>query len=106
VAARETLGDEFQQRAAFWAAVDQYRKAAATDPSLAEESNQKASQYLGLYPDNEEIFFRDLKEGDPFAVGGCINATTTVRSRNRQDMKYRDPSFRVISSFSFSRHFY
>jgi hypothetical protein len=81
VAARETLGDEFQQRAAFWAAVDQYRKAAATDPSLAEESNQKASQYLGLYPDNEEIFFRDLKEGDPFAVGGCINATTTVRSR-------------------------
>ncbi len=81
VAARETLGDEFRQSTVFWAAVDQYRKAAATDPSLAEESNQKANQYLGLFPDGEEIFFRDLKEGDPYQVGGCINANTTVRPR-------------------------
>jgi len=81
VAARETLGDEFQQSAVFWAAVDQYQRAASADPSLAEESNQKVNQYLGLYPDSEEIFFRDLKEGDPYLVGGCINANTTVRSR-------------------------
>jgi tetratricopeptide (TPR) repeat protein len=81
VAARETLGDEFQQSAVFWAAVDQYQKAASVDPILAEESNQKANQYLRLFPDNEEIFFRDLKEGDPYQVGGCINANTTVRSR-------------------------
>jgi hypothetical protein len=81
IATRDRLGDEFQQRTAFWAAVDQYQKAATADPSLAEESSQKINDSRKQYPSNEEVFFRDLKEGDPYQVGGCINTNTTVRSR-------------------------
>lgn len=81
IASRDNLGDEFQQRTAFWAAADKYAKAASVDPSVADEARRKLNDYAGQYPDNEEIFFRDMKDGDSFLVGGCINEYTTVRSR-------------------------
>jgi hypothetical protein len=81
IASRSNLGDDFQQRTAFWAAADKYKKAALVDPSLEEETNQKLTDYLGQYPNSEDVFFRDLKDGDPYLVGGCINEQTTVRSR-------------------------
>lgn len=80
IASRSILGDDFQQRAAFWAAVDMYKKAARMDPSLREESRKKASDYSAQFPSQEEVFFRDLKDGDSFQVEGCINETTKVRS--------------------------
>lgn len=82
ISSRENLADEFEQRTAFWAAADKYAKAASVDPSVAEEARQRLNSYAGQYPDNEEIFFRDLKEGDSYLVGGCINEYTTVRSRS------------------------
>ena len=81
IASRETLGDDFQQRTAFWAAADKYKKAASLDPGLAEEANQKLTDYKGQYPNSEDVFFHDIKEGDSYLVGGCINEYTTVRSR-------------------------
>ncbi len=81
IASRESLGDDFQQRTAFWAAADMYSKAGQVDPSSAEEANQKLNDYAGQYPNNEDVFFRDIKEGDQYKVGGCINENTTVRSR-------------------------
>ncbi|MFO7668731.1 MAG: hypothetical protein R6W31_03645 [Bacteroidales bacterium] len=81
IASRTNLGDDFQQRTAYWAAADQYREAALVDPSVEEETRQKLDESSGRYPDSEETFFRDLKEGSPFQVGGCINVNTTVRSR-------------------------
>ena len=75
------LGDDFEQRAAFWAAADQYTKAAMVNPSLEAEANQKLTDYEGQYPNNEEVFFRDMKDGDSYQVKGCINESTTVRSR-------------------------
>lgn len=81
IASRSNLGDEFQQNTAYWAAADMYGKAASIDPSAAEEANQKLNGYAGQYPSSEDIFFRDIKEGDPYMVGGCINENTTVRSR-------------------------
>jgi tetratricopeptide (TPR) repeat protein len=81
IASRSNLGDEFQQRTAYWAAADQYREAARVDPSVEEETRQKLDESSGRYPDSEETFFRDLKEGSPYQVGGCINVNTTVRTR-------------------------
>ncbi len=81
IASRDNLGDDFQQRTAFWAATDMYKKAISTDPSLAGETNKKLNIYARQYPNSEEVFFRDMKEGDSYKVEGCIKANTTVRSR-------------------------
>jgi len=78
---RENLGDDFEQRTAFWAAADKYTKAKSVDPSVAEEANKKLNDYASQYPNNEEVFFRDMKDGDSYQVKGCINEYTTVRSR-------------------------
>ena len=81
IASRNNLGDEFQQRAAFWAAADKYQEAARLDPDNAEDARKKLNNYKSQYPDNEEVFFRDMNDGDPYQIGGCINENTTVRSR-------------------------
>ncbi len=81
ILSRENLGDDFQQRSAYWAAADKYAKAKAVDPSVADEAAKKIDDYSAQYPNNEEVFFRDLKDGDSFEVKGCINEYTTVRSR-------------------------
>jgi tetratricopeptide (TPR) repeat protein len=81
IASRSNLGDDFEQRTAFWVAADMYAKAASVDPSVAAEANQKINDYAGQYPHNEDVFFRDLKDGDSYTVAGCINESTTVRSR-------------------------
>ncbi len=81
IAYRDSLGDDFQQRAAFWAATDKYKLAAQVDPTLAEETRQRLSDFTSQFPNSEDVFFLDLKEGDPYLVGGCINENTTVRPR-------------------------
>lgn len=82
VASRARLGDDFQQRTAYWAAADMYRTAAEKDPALAEEAGQKLAICAAQFPNKEDIFFHDLKAGDNFRVGGCIMENTTVRSRD------------------------
>ena len=79
IASRASLGDDFLQRTAFWAAADMYVNAASADPSLEEEVDMKLKNCVSQYPDREETFFRDIKEGNQFIVGGCINVNTTVR---------------------------
>lgn len=81
IASRDNLGEDFEKRTAFWAAADKYAKAASVDPAVADEAYQKLNDYKAQYPHNEEIFFRDMKVGDSYLVGGCINEYTTVRSR-------------------------
>lgn len=78
---REKLGDDFQQRTAYWAAADKYAKAKSVDPSVSAEATKKLNDYASQYPNHEEIFFRDMKDGDSYQVKGCINEYTTVRSR-------------------------
>jgi tetratricopeptide (TPR) repeat protein len=80
IASRTNLEDDFNQKAAFWAAADKYTQAALLDPSLTAEVNQKLAEYKVQYPDKEEIFFRDMKDGDSYRVKGCIKEYTTVRS--------------------------
>ncbi len=80
IASRNNLGDDFQKRTAYWAAADQYRKAMLADPSMEEETRQKLNYSLGQLPNSEDVFFRDLKKGDSYVVGGCINEKTTVQA--------------------------
>jgi tetratricopeptide (TPR) repeat protein len=81
IASRTNLGDDFEQRTAFWVAADKYAKGKSVDPSVSEDANNRINDYATQYPNNEEVFFRDLKDGDSYQVKGCINEYTTVRSR-------------------------
>ncbi|RLD72726.1 MAG: hypothetical protein DRJ29_04310 [Bacteroidetes bacterium] len=81
IASRDNLGDDFEKRTAFWVAADKYAKAKSVDPSVASNANKKLNDYKAQYPNHEEVFFRDLKDGDSYQVKGCINEYTTVRSR-------------------------
>lgn len=78
---RSNLGDDFEQRTAFWVAADKYSKAKAVDSSVTAEANKRLNDYASQYPNHEEIFFRDLKDGDSYQVRGCINEYTIVRSK-------------------------
>ncbi|MDF1575001.1 MAG: hypothetical protein P1P86_07395 [Bacteroidales bacterium] len=81
IASRDNLGDDFEKRTAFWVAADKYAKAKSVDPSVADDANKKLNDYASQYPNHEEVFFRDIKDGDSYQVKGCINEYTTVRSR-------------------------
>ena len=78
---RESLGEDFEVRTAFWAAADKYIKAKNVDPDVADVANKRLNDYATQYPDAEACFFRSLKEGDSYQVKGCINEYTTVRPR-------------------------
>ena len=81
LAASTKLEGDFEQRAAYWVATDMFSRASSKDPSLADEVREKINNSKGQYPNNEEVFFRDLRDGDLYQVEGCINEPTTVRSR-------------------------
>lgn len=81
IASRKNLGDDFQKRTAYWIASDMYEKAASVDPEQAEEARKKLTRSLAQFPHKEDIFFSDIREGQAYVVKGCINDTTTVRSR-------------------------
>jgi hypothetical protein len=81
IASRDNLGDDFEKRTSFWVAADKYAKARSVDPSVSDEASRKLNEYASQYPNHEEVFFRDLKDGDSYQVKGCINEYTTVRSR-------------------------
>jgi tetratricopeptide (TPR) repeat protein len=81
VESRENLGNEFEQRTAFWAAADKYIQAKNVDATTAADANKRISDYASQYPDSETLFFHTLQEGDSYLVKGCINEYTTVRPR-------------------------
>ena len=60
-----------------WAAADKYAKAAAVDPSCANDANNHRAKLR--YPSKDELFKRGLKNGDSVHVGCWIQENTTVR---------------------------
>lgn len=60
-----------------WAAADKYAKAAAVDPSCANEANAHRARLR--YPSKEELFKRGLNAGSSYHVGGWIQENTTIR---------------------------
>ena len=74
-------GDEVSSRANFWVAVDYLQRAAAADPSVAEDANSLAAQYRRYFPKTEDAFFLDITEGSGYTVScGGMTERTTVRT--------------------------
>jgi len=71
--------DEFHQRAVYWVAVDKFIKAKTVDPSCAAKANKYIGKYSDYFPNQENAFFNNVKEGDNFSIGCWINETTKAR---------------------------
>nr|WP_319401884.1 tetratricopeptide repeat protein [uncultured Carboxylicivirga sp.] len=81
-AAANSFGaDEFEHKTAYWAAVDQFAKAKSVDPESAAKAHDLIVMYSQYFPGTEEIFFRNLKDGAAYKLGGWINVQTTVRAK-------------------------
>jgi tetratricopeptide (TPR) repeat protein len=66
--------------AAYWAAVDQYAKAKAVDPSVASMASNKIRGLKPHFPTKEKIFFLGLEPGKKVTIGCWMNVSTTVRT--------------------------
>lgn len=74
-------GDEVNSRANFWVAVDYLQRAAAADPSVADDANSLAAQYRRYFPKTEDAFFLDITDGSRYTVScGGMSESTTVRT--------------------------
>ncbi len=70
-------------RVSYWAAADKYAKAAAIsdDPKIKEIAQKKLATIKKSFPEKQDIFMRNLTDGQKITVEGWINEETTVRSR-------------------------
>ncbi len=70
-------------RIAYWAAADQYAKAIAisSNPKTKELAQKKLSVIKKSFPEKQDIFMRNLTEGEKVTVGCWINVDTVVRAR-------------------------
>ena len=76
-------GNDIEQRAKYWVAVDYMNKAKAADETLAEDANAHIRQYAAYYPQTAEAFMYDFTNGQSYTVScGGLRATTTVRTQN------------------------
>ena len=75
-------GNDIEQRAKYWVAVDYMNKAKAADETLAEDANNMIKQYSAYYPQTAEAFMYDVTDGQSYTVScGGLRATTTVRTQ-------------------------
>ncbi len=75
-------GNEIEQRAKYWVAVDYMNKAKNADETLAESANDLIRQYAAYYPQTAEAFMYDVTDGQSYNVScGGMRATTTVRTQ-------------------------
>ncbi len=75
-------GNEIEQRAKYWVAVDYMTKAKNADESLAEDANNLIRQYAAYYPQTAEAFMYDVTDGQSYTVScGGMRAVTTVRTQ-------------------------
>ncbi len=73
--------NEFYGWAVSWVAVDQFAKAKNIDPSVTDKANKLIGKYAAYYPGREDMFTRDIKEGQSYTVKCWIGATTTARAK-------------------------
>ena len=75
-------GNDIEQRAKYWVAVDYMTKAKNADPELAEDANNYISQYAAYYPQTAEAFMYDITDGQSYTVSCAgMRAVTTVRTQ-------------------------
>jgi tetratricopeptide (TPR) repeat protein len=63
-----------------WAALDKWEYAKSIDVSSAKEANDLIAQYKKYMPSKEEVFQRNLKEGQSYIVPCWIKETTKIRT--------------------------
>jgi len=71
--------DACKQKAIYWLAVDYLAKAKAVDPSLSSKANSKIASYTKYFPERDECFFINVKEGDMIQIGCWIGESTKAR---------------------------
>ena len=75
-------GNDIEQRAKYWVAVDYMNKAKAADETLADAANDMIRQYAAYYPQTAEAFMYDVTDGQSYTVScGGMRAVTTVRTQ-------------------------
>ena len=75
-------GNEIENRAPYWVAVDYLQRARTADPSLADEANRLIGQYSRYFPATADAFMYDVQDGQSYTVScGGLRATTTVRTQ-------------------------
>ena len=79
---KECNANPLQAKSVYWAAVDQFAKAKAVDPSIASKANEMIREYSKLFPTSEDAFFYNVFEGDEYQVECWINETTKARFSN------------------------
>lgn len=76
-------GRGWDSQVVVWPAIDMWNKAKSVDPSAAAEANMWINQYSQYMPSIEDIFQRNLKEGDNFYVGCWIQTSTRIRAARK-----------------------
>jgi tetratricopeptide (TPR) repeat protein len=75
-------GDEIQQRAKWWVAVDYFMKAKAADSNVASDAQRYIDTYYQYFPLREDAFLFNIVDGDSYTLNcGGLSATTKVRTR-------------------------
>jgi len=73
-------GRGWDSQVVVWPAIDMWRKAKQVDPDVTKEANKWIRQYAQYMPSKEDIFQRNLSEGDTFTVACWIQETTRIRA--------------------------
>ena len=78
---KECGKSEVETKAAFWAAVDQFEKAKALDPSVTAKANELINAYSHSFPSVETLFFNGYEEGQEYSLENCwIGGKTKIRA--------------------------
>ena len=77
-ASRSFQGTDMEKAAIFWVANDYFAKARRSE-DCSIDAAKKITDYKKYFPNKEEAFMENLKEGQTYNVGGWINESTKVR---------------------------
>ncbi len=81
VSGAKKCGNDFQQAAVFWIAVDTFKKA-LNDEKYRDNASRSINTYSKQFPNKEACFFNGLEEGQKYSVECWINQSTIVRTRD------------------------
>lgn len=76
--AQSCNADGIQKSGIYWLATDYFYKAKSVDPSVSEQANKYIGTYKKYFATKEEVFFANLKDGEPFTVE-CWGENTKVK---------------------------
>ena len=81
VSGAKKCGNDFQQSAVFWIAVDTFKKA-LNDEKYRDKASRSINTYSKQFPNKEACFFNGYEEGQKYSLECWINQATIVRTRD------------------------